>query len=282
MFPTRKAERISLFSSATIVGRSLAPFLGGYILFVTDYGFQQLYLAVGAAGVTSLIIALILLKGKAQPVDLHSERKIRAPSQFRGWAAVARNRGVLIVSLVEAAQYYVYGAVEFFFVGYLIQVAHLDSLLVGIIAGAQLATVPLLKPFTGKLSDRIGRRLPIATGSVIGSLSLLVIPFTTNFFLLLVLSILYGFGFSMVDASTPALTSDLVEPHLVGTGMGFLSTIMDVGQALGPIITGVILASSFGYVGSFASFALILLATCSIFMAARIGEIATENSHPYR
>ena len=282
MFPTRKAEQISLFSSATIVGRSLAPFLGGYILFVTDYGFQQLYLAVGAAGVTSLIIALILLKGKAQPVDLHSERKIRAPSQFRGWAAVARNRGVLIVSLVEAAQYYVYGAVEFFFVGYLIQVAHLDSLLVGIIAGAQLATVPLLKPFTGKLSDRIGRRLPIATGSVIGSLSLLVIPFTTNFFLLLVLSILYGFGFSMVDASTPALTSDLVEPHLVGTGMGFLSTIMDVGQALGPIITGVILASSFGYVGSFASFALILLATCSIFMAARIGEIATENSHPYR
>jgi MFS family permease len=271
MFPTKKAERISVFSSATTVGRTLAPFLGGYILFVTNYGFQQLYLAVGVAGVTSLVTALILLKEKRHSVGgdfLRIEKHGSRP--FQGWTLVARNPGVLIVSLVEAAQYYVYGAVEFFLVGYLMQVAHFDSLSFGVISGAQLATVPLLKPLTGKLSDRIGRRIPIATGSVISALSLIVIPLTTDFGLLLMISILYGFGFSMATASTPALTSELVGKQLVGTGMGFLSTIMDVGQALGPIVTGVILASSFGYFGSFASFTLILLATCSIFVAARI------------
>jgi len=34
-FPSQRGERISLFTSATYVGRSIAPFLGGYILFST-------------------------------------------------------------------------------------------------------------------------------------------------------------------------------------------------------------------------------------------------------
>jgi MFS family permease len=41
-FPERRGERISLFSSATAVGRAVAPFLGGYILFLTDYSFCTL------------------------------------------------------------------------------------------------------------------------------------------------------------------------------------------------------------------------------------------------
>jgi MFS family permease len=273
-FPTKKAERISLFSSATTVGRSLAPFLGGYILFVTNYGFQQLYLAVGVAGVTALITALLLLKENSQPSQ--RDRSFAGSRLFQGWAIVARNTSVLVVSLVESAQYYVYGAVEFFLIGYLMEVAHFDSLSFGIISGAQLATVPLLKPLTGKLSDRIGRRIPIVAGSLISASSLIVIPFTTNFGFLLMVSILYGFGFSMVTASTPALTSELVEHELVGAGMGFLSTIMDVGQTLGPIVTGLILATSLAYVGSFASLTAVLLATCTIFVGAGIGKKGYE------
>jgi MFS family permease len=41
-FPTKLGERLSIFSSATIVGRIAAPFIGGYILFVTNYGFHTL------------------------------------------------------------------------------------------------------------------------------------------------------------------------------------------------------------------------------------------------
>jgi len=73
-----------------------------------------------------------------------------------------------------------------------------------------------------------------------------------------------------VTASTPALTSELTEDQLVGTGMGFLGTIMDVGQTLGPIVTGLILATSLGYLGSFAALTGILLAMCAIFVAAGV------------
>jgi len=124
----------------------------------------------------------------------------------------------------------------------------------------------------GRLSDRIGRRTPVIVGSMISAFSLFVIPFTTSFLFLLVISVLYGIGFSMVTSSTPALTSELTEKQLVGTGMGFLGTIMDLGQTLGPIVTGLILATSLGYLGSFAALTGILLAACAIFVVARIGK----------
>jgi len=47
--------------------------------------------------------------------------------------------------------------------------------------------------------------------------------------------LIYGLGFATVLSSTHALTSDLVPTELVGTSMGFIDTVMDIGQTLGPI-----------------------------------------------
>jgi MFS family permease len=58
LFPAKRGESISLFSSATAVGRGIAPFLGGYILFATGYGYHMLYLAVGIAGITAFMTTL--------------------------------------------------------------------------------------------------------------------------------------------------------------------------------------------------------------------------------
>jgi MFS family permease len=273
LYPTKRGERISLFSSATAVGRTIAPFLGGYVLFITNYGFHQLYLAVGIAGVIAFITALLLLKEGTQT----SKKNQGNPSKtglgvFQGWTIVASNPNILTVSLVEAAQYYAFGAVEFFFVGYLNEVARLSPFFLGIISGALLAMIPVTKPFMGRLSDKIGRRIPIVVGSLISVLALEAISFTTLFPLLLLISIAYGVGFSMVTSSTPALVSELAQGKLVGTSIGFLSTIMDVGQTLGPIITGLILATGLGYLGSFSILAVILLAACAIFVAARVAK----------
>jgi len=273
LFPTRKAERISLFSSVTTVGRTIAPFIGGYVLFVTSYGFHQLYLTVGIAGVTAFVTALLLLEEKPRTIGEDVKSTSKAGSRLlQGWLAVARDPHILVVSVVEAAQYYAFGATEFFLVGYLKEVARFDSISLGVISGSQLAMIPLLKPFMGKLSDKIGRRIPILLGSLTSALSLIVVPFTSQFVLLLLISVMYGVGFSMVTSSTPALVSELTEENLVGTGMGFLGTIMDVGQTLGPIITGFILATSLGYAGSFLALTAILLTVCTIFAVAEVAK----------
>jgi MFS family permease len=278
LFPGSRAERISLFSSATVVGRTIAPFLGGYILFVTNNGFHELYVAVGIAGIAAFITGLLLMKEKSQTAEGGLSPRRVGFRLLEGWGAVAGNRKILVVSLVEAAQYYAFGATEFFLVGYLKEVGHFDSLSQGIILGSQLAMMPLLKPLMGRLSDRIGRTIPIVSGSLIGAFALGTIPLTVQFPLLLLISVLYGIGFSMVTASTPALVSELTKKALVGTSMGFLATIMDLGQTLGPIITGIVLATSLGYVGSFTSLTAILLATCGIFLVSGASRIPTKNA----
>lgn len=88
----------------------------------------------------------------------------------------------------------------------------------------------------------------------------------------ILLVLVHGFGFATVMASTPALISELAAKELVGTSMGFLSTIMDVGQTLGPMISGLIFATGLRYVGLFSSLTLVLLFSCIVFLLSRVAK----------
>ena len=270
IFPKKRGERISLFSSVTVVGRNIAPVLGGYILLVTSNNFHSLYLAVGFAGVTAFITALAFLGKKRGATENGGNSSSK--SVIHGWREIVKAPGMLVTSFVEAAQYYVYGSVEFFLVKYAGEIAGLDSFLQGVIVASALFMVMIFKPLLGRVSDRIGRRKPIILGCLISAVPLVATPFFTQFPVLLLFAIAYGLGFSMVTSSTPALASELVSLKLVGGAMGFLGTIMDVGQTLGPIISGLILTTNLGYFGLFFSLALILLFASTSFSFSKVAQ----------
>ena len=277
-FPTKRGERISLFSSVTIVGRSVAPILGGFILSVTNNNFHSLYLAVGVAGVTAFLAALPFLGEKKVVVGSGNSKDSTVKSVVRGWRNIARTRGVLMVGLIQASQYYTYGSVEFFLVKYLGEIVNLDPFLQGVIMGCQLVVVMLSKPYMGRLSDRVGRRIPIVAGSIVSSFPLALIPFSTQFPILLLLSVTYGLGFSLVTSSTPALVSELVSVEVVGGAMGLLSTVMDVGQTLGPLVSSLILVTSLRYAGLFSSLTIVLLFSCTTFLLSSTAKTRLTKS----
>lgn len=279
-FPNKRGERISILNSATGVGRTLAPILGGAILTAggtislpINYNYDGLYLAVAVAGVTSFVLLFLLLTERKGFESQASVIPYVGTKMFRGWAEIIRNRSTLFVGFVQASQYYVYGAIEFFIVGYMVEIAKLDALFAGIFLSVEVATLIVARPILGRLSDIRGRRRPIILGSAVGCLLSLAIPFTTQFPLLLFISVGYGFGFAMVISSTSPLMSELAPQGLVGTSMGFLSTLMDVGQTLGPFISGVVLASfNHQYVVLFASLSLVLLASTLVFSLSKTAE----------
>ena len=199
MFPAKRGERISIFNSATAVGRALAPFLGGYILFATDQSFFTLYVSVGIAGVTAFVIALLFLAERTIPMERSARR------MFSGWQQIISNTAVLGVSFVQAVQYYVFGAVEFFLVGYLTDVVGLDLFSIGVITGSEIVALVIARPFIGRVSDKIGRTKPIVTGIIASCLLVAAIPFTTQFPLLLALAVGYGVAFATVLSSTSAV-----------------------------------------------------------------------------
>jgi MFS family permease len=264
-FPAKRAQHISLFSSATAAGRAIAPFLGGYILFTTDYGYRTLYLVAATAGISAFTIALFLLAERKSNDPQSIQARAPARWMLDGWTRTAKNRDVQLVSLIQASQYYVFGAVEFFLVGYLAEVARLDALAIGAIMGSQIITLILGRPLIGYISDRVGRRLPIILGSIVSGFALAAVPFTGDASTLLLLSVGYGLGFASVTSSTSPLACEVAASDLTGTSLGFLSTMMDVGQTLGPIVSGVILAMSLQYSALFLSLSLLLAVSTLVF-----------------
>src|SRR3990170_7633389 len=274
-FPTKRGERISLLSSATAVGRGLAPFLGGYILFLTNYGYPTLYLTVGIAGVTAFVLTFLLFIERKPPAQ--DSANVKKPSgMFRGWSTIAKNHAILAISFVQASQYYVFGAVEFFLVGYLSEIVKLDPLTVGAVMGSQIVALIIARPIMGRVSDKIGRRIPIILGATISCGLILMLPFSTQVPVLLLLSIGYGIGFAMVVSSTSPLMSELVPCDLVGTSLGFLNTMMDVGQTLGPIISGFVLAISLQYSSLFFSLSLVLIVSVAVFILLKTNKETTR------
>jgi MFS family permease len=273
LFPTRRGTRISLFTSATYVGRLIAPTLGAYILVSTNSGklytnFYALYLAVGVAGVTALIMALPFLAGSRQPTE-----KPQPTAK-----EVIRVGGALVVSLVQAGQYFAYGAFEFYLTGYLTQYLQYTLLVPGIIATSLIAVAIFARPLMGHVSDRIGRRIPIILGCLISGLALLAIPFVTDFVVLMILAVFYGFGFATVTASTSPLISELVSRKRVGTSMGFLAMTMDVGQTFGPIISGMVLATSLQYSGVFGLLGVVVLFSCLVFALSGVAKMSLNEA----
>ena len=269
LFPSKRGERISLFNSATAVGRALAPFLGGYILFATNESFFTLYVAVGIAGITAFVIALLFLAEK-RTLTTEPAKVERAPRKmFSGWLIIIKNTNVLGVSFVQAIQYFVFGSVDFFLVGYLTDVVKMNLLSVGIITGSEIVALVVVRPLIGRISDRIGRTKPIVAGIVSSCFIIGAIPFTTQFPLLLLLAIAYGASFATVLSSTSPLVCDLVPATLVGASMGFLSTTMDIGQTLGPIVSGVIFSTNLRYTGMFLTLSILMVVSVAVFLLSK-------------
>lgn len=252
-----RAAKLSTFSSATIVGRSVAPFLGGALISLAS--FHMVYVTCAVSGALALVLSLWLPR---ETTGAALAKTQRAPF-FASLRAVVSNRYILATSGVEAALYLVFGAVEAFLALYAAQQG-IPAWQIGIILGAQLLSIVLLKPIMGMVSDKAGRERVIIPGLVVAGLSVLLLPVWSSLIGLIVLMSVFGIGFAAVSSSTSALVADLTKNGAFGASMGVLSTIMDVGQAIGPVLTGW-MVGRYGYSPAFVLLAVILLAAAGGF-----------------
>jgi MFS family permease len=257
-YPDRRAAMLSTYSSVTIVGRSIAPFLGGFLISVAN--FNSVYVACAISGVIAWIAGTMLPREQ----QAHSDQKPAFPQFFGALRTVLQNRLIVLTSLVEAAQYLVYGAIEAFLALYAASLG-IPAWQVGVILGVQLVSVVAIKPVMGVLSDRFGRETIILPGIVLGTISVGLLPRGTDVFVLSLLSLVYGIAFAAVTSSTSALVADLSKRGQFGASIGVLRTIMDVGQTIGPVLTGFVVGS-LGYPVAFPVLATVLALSAVLFI----------------
>jgi MFS family permease len=256
-----RAARLSTYSSITIVGRSIAPFLGGALISLAS--FDAVYIACAISGAIAFAAGLLLRDGHA-PQPGVARREL--PRFWPSLVAVLKAPGILRVSLVEAAQYLVFGAIEAFLALYASSLG-IPAWQIGVILGVQLVSVVFAKPLMGRVSDRIGRTAVIVPGLLIGAASVALLILAKGFVSLTLLSLAFGIGFATVTSSTTALVADLTRGGRFGASMGVLRTVMDVGQSIGPVLTGFIVAH-LGYASAFGTLSAVLALSSLLLLGA--------------
>jgi MFS transporter, DHA1 family, multidrug resistance protein len=240
-FQKGRGERMGWYSSATMVGRFLAPLIGGLLIFGTD--FRWVYLADGFAGLLAFVAAIRLPLATSAGESIREALKNQRGKYWQEILFVFRHKGILATSGIEAVQYFAFGSLETFLPICLNEKMGYSAWHIGMLFTTQILAATFTKPIMGRLSDRYGRIPLISAGLTLGGITTALMIVFNNYFILLFLMAVFGLGLATVTASTSALVADFSREKSRGSAMGVLSTIMDIGQSSGPIVTGFLVSA---------------------------------------
>ncbi len=262
-YPENTGEVLGQYSSATLIGRTLAPLAGGAILsfFVFYPGlmpYRIVYLAAALIAVPVLI--MILLERDESPGPL---RALPFSAFRKSFVAFFSDRKLRATASVEMATYFAFGAFETFLPLVLLS-RGMGAYEAGVLFAAQTLVIALTKPFFGRIADRTDKRLQIIAGLLLLGCPVAAIPYATSFPEFILVSSLLALGMSLSTVATSAYTADIAGKEQVGASMGALSSVMDIGHSAGPLITGIIIAGS-GYGAGFLAGFLIAVAVSGFF-----------------
>lgn len=96
----------------------------------------------------------------------------------------------------------------------------------------------LVRPFTGKLSDRLGEVNVIVPSLLVTVASLVVLSFASGLGGIIVAALLYGIGFGSAQPALQAANLRLAHPEKRGVATASFMTAFDLGIGLGSIALG--------------------------------------------
>ena len=270
-FPETKGQMLGSYSSATLIGRTLAPLAGGIILsfFVFTPGlipYRIVYIAAALAAVP--VFFLILRYREEQPGSLN----VPGFSAFKeSLVTFITNPRLRATAMADMATYFAFGALETFLPVYLFAL-HFEAYQIGIIFAIQVLIIAATKPFFGRIADTVDKRFQIIAGLLITGGSVAVVPFVATFPGFLAASAVFGLGMSLSTVATSAYVADVAKKEEIGASMGALSSIMDIGQSTGPLVTGIIITLAGYPSGFFAGFVLALAISGIFAVSVRDGK----------
>lgn len=135
----------------------------------------------------------------------------------------------------------------------------------GLIIALFTVTALLARPFSGKLTDTIGRIPVMIFGAAIGIVAGVLYPLLTTVSGFLLLRLFHGLSTGFKPTATSAFASDIVSSKDRGVAMGILGVFTSAGMAIGPMM-GPMISDIYGINGLFyASAVLSFLSVAVIF-----------------
>ncbi|WP_159883290.1 MFS transporter [Paenibacillus puerhi] len=254
---SRRGEGMGWFGMAMTVAMAIGPMLGIWVL---DNGsFHSLFLLTTILSAASLVL-VFLTRIPFQPVS--SSRRI-----------VLFEKSVLPVTITLFFLAVAYGGITTFLPLFSasIQVNPGTFFLVYALA------LTLIRPISGKLSDRYGESRIIIPALMITISALIVLSFSSGLGGVIAAAILYGIGFGSAQPALQAANLRLAHPDKKGVANASYLTAFDLGIGLGSITLGWV-SQYTGYDILFMVCAASVVVSSLIFIAFARWQAATKSS----
>ena len=121
-----------------------------------------------------------------------------------------------------------------------------DRIAVGLVSGAFAVASLLMRPFSGRLSDRRGRRIALLVGAAISVVAAIGHLAATTLPLLIVMRVALGAGEALFFVAGLAAATDLAPDKRRGEALSLVSLSLYLGIAIGPLL-GELLLHAGGY-----------------------------------
>lgn len=221
MIPSvRRGEGMGWFSTSMTVAMAIGPMIGLFVMQGSSY--QTMFLvAVGF----SIFALLLTLFAQIPYKPLTGSKKIQI-----------FEKSVLPVMIPIFFLFIAYGGITTF-VPLFANEIHVNS---GTFFLVYAATLALIRPLAGKISDLKGETYVIIPSLVVTVIALIALSFSTNLLGLIVAAVLYGIGFGSAQPALQAIMIRLAPEDRKGAANAFFSTATDLGIGLGAIFLGLV------------------------------------------
>jgi len=229
----KRGQWMSLYMGMLLLGSVFGPTFGGILADLYDIRMPFFAYAV----VTGLAISPTLLLPKL--ANSNNSSLLESGTVLRDVKEVLSNRSFLLVTFAVFTMFFLRTGVRSTLLPLFgTNNLGLSSGDIGIILTIGGITTAITMTPMGSVSDRIGRKIPLALCLVLSAVVVIVIPlFSTNFLTFAILLGVYGavIGFSGPSA---AYITDVSPQDKLEISMGLYRMISDFGFVMGPLLLG--------------------------------------------
>lgn len=268
--PSQRGLSIGINEAAGYGGVTLGGIAAGYLatveLRVAPFEFMA------AVTVIALLVSLMLrdtrpwARREADPGALGTARthpgRLLLAASWQNRPLFACSQAGLIEKFVDTLAW---GIVPVYLLS-----LHYDPVTIGWVVGVYTGSWAILQLWTGALSDRIGRRIPIVVGMLLAALGVGLFPFAGSLPVFLGLALTAGLGMALLYPTLLAAVSDLAGSTHRGTVLGAYRFWRDSGYGFGALFLG-ISATVLGVPSTFL-LAAVIMAASAAFVAVSLGS----------
>lgn len=255
----RKAERLGWFGMARSGGYLVGPAVAGWLLLSLDP--VTVFTLIGVLSLAAFIPVLWLggdgpsLPEKAMAgFKANNEGARRAAVGVRTLRGLVRREAALLGTpavwlsgALEAAVFVVTYVIKAFLPIYALTAGY-STVEIGLFFSVQEGALIVLKPWGGRLGDRIGHLKAVSLGMFCLAVTLPFLLVAGGTAGLLAVAAVMGAAQALIFPATVALIAEQVPTGKVGAGMGLAGSLKNGGKVAGPVLGGLLIAG-FGYSG---------------------------------